>query len=232
MKIERIPRFDVVVFDVDSTLSSVEGIDWLAARRGAEAEQHISELTARAMSGSVALETVYLSRLSYILPTRADLNELAAEYLQTIQPNAHKLCIDLRDAGCIVVLVSGGLRDAIRPLADYLGVPDSCLYAVELIFANDGTFVSLSGEQPLSTQLGKPAILQELKTRFPGSIAMIGDGATDAATCGVADCFIAYTGVARREAVVALADAEAHDFNSLYPLLFKPSSRDDSTATP
>ena len=49
---------------------------------------------------------------------------------------------------------------------------------------------------------------------------MIGDGSTDAAVRGLADEFIAYTGVVRRPNIVAVADAEATDFAELHDLLF------------
>jgi hypothetical protein len=49
---------------------------------------------------------------------------------------------------------------------------------------------------------------------------MVGDGSTDAAVRGVVDNFFAYTGVARRESVVAVADAEAKNFDELRSLLF------------
>jgi hypothetical protein len=49
---------------------------------------------------------------------------------------------------------------------------------------------------------------------------MVGDGSTDAAVRGVVDNFFAYTGVARRENVVRVADAEAKSFEELRGLLF------------
>lgn len=60
--------------------------------------------------------------------------------------------------------------------------------------------------------------MQRLQLRTP--TVMVGDGSTDAAVRGVVDSFIAYTGVARREKVVAVADAEANSFAALRPLLF------------
>jgi hypothetical protein len=59
--------------------------------------------------------------------------------------------------------------------------------------------------------------VQRLQLRAP--VAMVGDGSTDAAVRGVVDRFFAYTGVARREKVVAVADAEAESFAALRPLL-------------
>jgi len=54
-----VTRFKSVVLDVDSTLSGVEGIDWLASLRGAEIEAWSAALTARAMEGAIPIEAVY-----------------------------------------------------------------------------------------------------------------------------------------------------------------------------
>ena len=43
------PRFGTVVLDVDSTISGIEGIDWLASRRGEIISRRVSSLTEEAM---------------------------------------------------------------------------------------------------------------------------------------------------------------------------------------
>ena len=85
----------------------------------------------------------------------------------------------------------------------------------------DGTFSRLDGDQPLATQTGKPSVVHRLRERLPlrGPVAMVGDGSTDAAVRGVVDAFIAFTGVAHREKVVAVADAVATSFPALHALL-------------
>jgi hypothetical protein len=103
-----------------------------------------------------------------------------------------------------------------------LGVPTDRVHAVSLARDSDGTMSLLDGDQPLSTQRGKPLTVHQLGLATP--TVMIGDGSTDAAVRGVVTEFIAYTGVARRENVVAVADAEADSFAALYPLLFQPAS--------
>ena len=108
---------------------------------------------------------------------------------------------------------------ALLPLARDLGVPASRVHAVSLLADESGRLVALHGAQPLATQHGKAKVLNDLA--LPRPSVMVGDGATDAAARGVVDSFIAYTGVARRPAVVHLADAEASDFASLYDLLFE-----------
>ena len=101
-----------------------------------------------------------------------------------------------------------------------MGIPASRVHAVSILFDDNGHYVSLAGEQLLTTQRGKPAVLHQLA--LPRPLVMVGDGATDAAVRGVADAFIAYTGVVRRPTVVAVADAEAVDFAALHALLFQP----------
>ena len=214
-------RFATVVFDVDSTLSSIEGIDWLAERHSADVAAQCVALTSQAMAGEIPIEQVYVRRLELVAPTRADLDALAAKYLTTVAPRAAQLIKGLQAVGVTVLLVSGGLHLAIEPLARMLEIPDACLHAVRVLANAHGKFVMLDGEQPLATQQGKPRVLSQLNLARPS--VMIGDGATDAAARGVVDQFIAYTGIARREAVVAVADAIAEDFVALVPLLLEIS---------
>ena len=213
------PLFKTVVFDVDSTLADIEGIDWLATLRDPEIARESEELTTRAMAGEMPIEAVYTRRLSRIRPTAEELVALADAYQQTLQAGAKCLIGALHGAGVQVHLLSGGLRASILPLAVELGVRAERVHAVSLVLEPaDHTFSLLDGDQPLATQLGKPLTVQRLQ--LPRPIAMVGDGSTDAAVRGVVDHFFAYTGVARREKVVAVADAEANSFDALYDLLF------------
>ncbi len=216
------PRFKTVVFDVDSTLAAIEGIDWLATLRGPEIAKHSEELTARAMAGELPIEAVYTTRLERIRPTAQELLMLAHAYQEAVEPGARDLIADLQEARVHVHLLSGGLRPSIIPFALQLGVPADRVHAVSLAQDEDGTFSKLDGDQPLATQQGKPLTVQRLQLRGP--VAMVGDGSTDAAVRGVVDNFYAYTRVARRDKVVAVADAEAANFEELRTLLFTPSS--------
>src|SRR5438874_11021125 len=84
------PVFANVVLDVDSTLCGVEGIDWLAQRRGAEIAAKTASLTERAMNGEIALEDVYGERLALIRPSLRDIAALSKEYRRTLAPDAPK----------------------------------------------------------------------------------------------------------------------------------------------
>jgi phosphoserine phosphatase len=206
-----------VVIDVDSTLCGVEGIDFLAERRGPAVTAEITALTDRAMKGEIALESVYGHRLTTIKPTRGDIMALAQAYERSLAPGARASIAKMRAAGARLVLVSGGIREAIEPVADVLGFEDDDLHAVSLRFDNRGDYVDFDRSSPLATQRGKPELVAKLIER--GSLARpilaVGDGATDAMLVGVVDVFAAYTGFARRENVTAVAQLEVRSFGAV-----------------
>ncbi len=219
MRTQQRPRFAAVVFDADSTLASIEGVDWLGARRGDNLGRIVENLTTRAMAGELPLDHVYTLRLNAIRPTRAEIALLSDAYIAAIEPGARELITQLQRAHVKLVIVSGGLRAALLPLAQKLGLAESDVHAVELMFDDNGNYVSLANGPLLAQQLGKPVVVRGLCLPHPS--VMIGDGSTDAAVRGDTDEFIAYTRVVRRERVVAAADAEARNFDELSALLFE-----------
>lgn len=207
-------KFASVVLDVDSTLCGVEGIDWLAQRRGAEVARRVRELTDRAMNGELPLDSVYGERLSMIAPTRVDLDDLGQVYRRTLAEGAAETLTGWLRAGLRVVLVSGGIRQAIAPLARELGVP---VHAVELYFDDAGNYVDYDRASPLAMQTGKLDIVRSLD--LPRPILAVGDGSTDVSMKQAADRFVAYIGFARREQVVAAADTSVRSFAELSLLI-------------
>lgn len=211
-------RFATVIFDVDSTLAALEGVDWLAALRGPDTARTIRELTQHAMDGVVPLDSVYGARLDAIRPTRSEVAQLADAYIGALQPGARDLCTRLKADGVAVHMISGGLRDALLPLARVLGIDAAAAHAVRVEFDNNGKFAGVPAEQLLTQQQGKKALVQALGLARP--IAFIGDGATDAEARSVVDYFIAYTGVVRRDSVVAVAHAVAGSMQDIAQLLY------------
>ena len=217
--------YATVLFDADSTLAAIEGIDWLAERRGAAMARDIAALTERAMNGLVPLDAVYAERVARIRPTRAEIASLSHAYIAQMVPGTAELVQALHTAGVMVHVVSGGLRDALLPFAARLGISGDRVHAVSLrSSAHDDVYDLLDGAQPLATQGGKPAVVQQLRTTgaLPTPVAMIGDGSTDAAVAPHVDAFIAFTAVTRRAAVLAAAHAEAASMAALSTLLFEP----------
>ena len=122
--------FQRVIFDCDSTLTAVEGIDELATLKGQT--EHIAELTRRAMDGLVPLEEVYAARLELLRPTRAELARVGRLYRRSLVPEAAETVAALQSAGVEVFIVSGGLKAAVIDLARYLKIPAANVFAVEV----------------------------------------------------------------------------------------------------
>ena len=211
------PRYASVVIDVDSTLCGVEGIDFLAALRGPAVTARIVALTDQAMSGEIPLESIYGHRLTTIRPTHADIAALATEYERTLAPGAADAIAAMRAAGVRLVLVSGGIREAIAPVARTLRFAAGDVYAVSLRFDDAGNYLDFDRSSPLTTQPGKPVLVTALieDGRLQRPVLAVGDGATDAKLAGVVDRFAAFTGFARRANVVAVADLEVASFARL-----------------
>jgi phosphoserine phosphatase len=208
-----IPRFRAVVLDVDSTLCGIEGIDWLAAQRGPEVAKSIARLTEGAMAGAIPLESVYGERLAVIRPTAAEIAGLARAYADALAPGAREAIFRMRGEGVAVALVSGGIRQAILPLARDLGFGDADVQAVSLSFDESGAFAGHDTRSPLATQRGKKDVVARLG--LPRPLLAVGDGASDLAMRESADAFAAFTGFARREPVVAAADCVLSSFQDL-----------------
>jgi phosphoserine phosphatase len=209
---------------MDSTLSGVEGIDFLAARRGPDVAAEVAAMTERAMQGAIALDAVYGERMARVCPGRDDLAALATAYRDALAPGAESAVARLRAAGVYVAIVSGGLRQAIVPVARMLGLTLGDVHAVDVVTDGGGRYVGYDAGSPLGTQAGKRAVVREVlaargATAHPA--LAVGDGSTDVAMRGDGACaaFAAYTGFTHRDAVVAQADHVLADFDALAALV-------------
>jgi phosphoserine phosphatase len=210
------PAFQTVIFDCDSTLSTIEGIEELSVKHRVE----VSRLTDLAMQGRVPLEEVYGRRLELIRPGRADLDRVAEEYVRHLVPGAARVVTGLLQGGVDVRILSGGLAPAVRHLARYLGLGPESVAAVELYFTSEGAYAGFDQSSPLARAGGKRRWVEEQGLALPRPVMLVGDGATDLEARPAVDRFVAFTGVVRREAVVAGADAvvEGPSLEGVLPL--------------
>ncbi|HEX9937757.1 MAG TPA: HAD-IB family phosphatase [Longimicrobium sp.] len=193
--------FASVVFDCDSTLVSVEGIDQLA--RGGHADA-IRALTDAAMQGEVALEEVYGRRLEIIRPTRGQVEAVGREYVAALLPDAREVVAALRWLGKTVRIVSGGLRPPVEHVARELGLATADVAAVEIEFGADGAYRGFDSASPLARSGGKEGVIGAWN--LPRPALLVGDGHTDLEARPAVDAFVAYMGVVWRPAVAEGAD--------------------------
>jgi len=214
-----VSRFNSIILDVDSTLSDVEGIDWLAAQRGSEIETWSAGLTERAMQGEIPIEAVYGERMRIVKPTLPEIRELGKVYIKQMATRAAETIAELRANKVEVVMVSGGLREAILPLARELGVGEENVYAVSVFFDEDGAYAGFDDASLLTRQSGKRTIVGQMHLKGP--ILAVGDGMTDCEIKSVVQGFAAFTGFTRREAVIEQADYVIENFDQLRDLILK-----------
>jgi phosphoserine phosphatase len=195
--------FDVICFDCDSTLSKIEGIDELARRVGLG--EQMSRLTDAAMNGELPLEAVYGQRLAAIKPDRTSIDWLAELYIAEIVEGVKDVFTALLAQNKDVHIISGGLRQAIAPLASFLGLPADHVHAVDIYFNEDGSYRNFDQESPLARAGGKSDICRQL-TKSQGSLVMIGDGKTDMEAKQAGAYVIGFGGVVDRPVVRELAD--------------------------
>lgn len=192
-------QFDNVIFDLDSTLVSIEGIDELGRMVGKESE--IQALTDAAMRGDVTLEEVFNKRLHMIRPTRAHLNKLSQLYCNSITEGAVELIVSLKNRGKNVFLVTGGYKNAIENVARELGFQDDRVFANELMFNEQDEYVRFRKNIPLWKNHGKAQIVLQILRHLPGINIVIGDGISDLEVGLVAGTFIYYGGHVWREKI-------------------------------
>jgi phosphoserine phosphatase len=224
--------FDLVIFDCDSTLVDVEGIDELARWLGREEE--VAALTNQAMNGEVPLEDVYGRRLAMLRPTRDHLRRLGQLYRQRLLPGADAVLAALMGLGRQVYIVSGGLAEAVTDFGLAMGLPAGHIHAVNMAYDQLSgnwweTWKHPRGRNlaeryldhdggPLTVGRGKAAIIQRLRAGQRGRALLIGDGTSDLEASVAVDLFVGFGGVVARDKVRAAAEVFM-PASSLAPLL-------------
>lgn len=208
----------LLLFDCDSTLSAIEGIDELGRLRGPEVFKAVEEMTTKAMDGSTPMESIFAKRLDMIKPTLKELESIGQKYIQQVEPTAMDTIKKLKAAGWTVIIVSGGFTQAIRPLAQYLGIDR--VEAVELRFNTDGSYAGYVESCPTSKSKGKNVVALKLRSEFKAAqTILVGDGASDLEVKGDVDKMIGFGRYTPRPKVKAGADAFITSLDQLISLL-------------
>ena len=205
----------IIIFDCDSTLSSIEGIDELARAAGDDVSKKIAQMTNEAMGGTIPIESVFAKRLEIIQPSRDAVEKTGELYVQTVEPNAKQVIATLKQQGWTPFILSAGYVQAIAPLAKYLGIEES-IEAVELFFNEDGSYRDFDRNYPTTRNGGKLEIVEKLRNKFsPEKMVMVGDGVSDLETKPGVDLFVGFGRYAVREKVQTEASCYIRDFTEL-----------------
>jgi phosphoserine phosphatase len=155
------------------------------------------------MKGEIPLDQVYAKRLEMIRPTRAAVDALAQSYLASITDGAPETIQALRAAGCVIHLVTAGIEQALRPLAEKFG---AALHAVPLRFTASGEYEDFDRSSLLARPKGKEVVVRDIRARTKGKAAFVGDGVSDLEAKPAVDLFVGFGGVHTRPRVRDNAD--------------------------
>ena len=208
----RWPVYRHVIFDCDSTLTGIEGIDELASH--SDTRQRVADLTRSAMDGKVNLETVYGERLEILQPTRGAVRALRSRYRKHVVKDAAALIQALQVLGHEVYIVSGGLFDPVREFGLHLGVAPEHIRAVEVEYDTlSGNWWQGQGpwreaylavqHSVLTESEGKARVIRELLQNQTGRSLLVGDGVSDLLASREVDLFAGFGGVICRERVAS-----------------------------
>lgn len=173
----RTPAFGTVVLDVDSGIAGIDGIEWLASRRGAPVARQVAAIAARARVGAIPPVQAYGERLAAIRPHRDEMDALSRAYVDAITPAGAETIGLLRRAGVRVLIVSHGPINAMYRLAYRLGFEMDDVHAVHIKFDALGTYAGFDADSRLARVSDRNAAIEALN--IDGSILVVGSGPTE-----------------------------------------------------
>ena len=201
---------NIIIFDFDSTLVTIEGIDELARMKGIFPE--VSQLTNMAMDGHISLEDVFEKRLNLIRPTLEDIHNLSDLYEQHLTPGAQDFIRTVENQYQIFV-VSGGYYPALLKTTTSLGIRPENVFGNKLFHTPEGEYAGFDHSIPLWRQCGKAEIIKRITKKHKGRCFIIGDGMSDADAKTNDEIFIHFGGVIHRPAVAQKANFTFHSFD-------------------
>lgn len=205
-----------IIFDFDSTLVTIEGIDKLAKIKGVE--DQICTMTNQAMNGQSDLGSIFKQRLQIIKPNRSDLTIVSDLYRNNITFGATELVNNLKEKANIFI-VSGGYKCSIMQTANYLGIDEENVFANKLLFDDQDCYQGLEETIPLWKSKGKETVVKQIQKKYPVKTILIGDGFSDLEASKQVNQFICFAGVVKREQVVKKSKRVVYNLDELTILL-------------
>ncbi len=197
------------IFDFDSTLVSIETLDFLIAQTAKDQKEEIEKITNAAMSGKMTFADSLRTRFEHIRLTKSDVENLKSEICNYIT-DGFKAGLTQLSSDFDFYIISGGFREIIFPVAEELGIARENCFANDFLFDGEKV-VGFDAQNILAQNGGKPKIVEKiLAQKSYQKIFMVGDGYTDLEVAK-ADARVTFCGFgqhAARDSVIK----EASDF--------------------
>ncbi len=189
--------YNAVVFDLDSTLVRIEGLDWLANRLGKL--DSLAKLTQLSMDGKINFQEAMKIKMSTMSPSVKDLQALGRAYSKSLVEDAKEVIQAFQLSGKEVWILTGNFQPAVESAANALGIPQEKIICNEIYFDSEGKYRGFNIKHPLSSNGGKAKMLKKYLPK--SGIVFVGDGYTDLEIQKEVDLFVGYGGVIERRRV-------------------------------
>ena len=183
---------DVFFLDWDSTLTTIEGIDFLASMNGVGTQ--VQSITQKCMAKTGLSKADYSKRLDLIKPGKAQIEQLALGYITHLTPGVRDTIQLLHSIGKKIYILSGGIKSAIMPLAEELGIAPAHVLAVDLYFNDAGQYEGFNELSDLIQPHGKNRQIEKVLKANERSL-LCGDGFSDWEAKTAVTRFVGYAGV-------------------------------------
>ncbi len=218
-----------LIFDFDSTIVALEGLDELARIALAQDPKRdhviaqIEAITRDGMSGAIGIDESLRRRMAMLTITRDHVDRVVRLLKQRLSASFKRHKAAVRANADRIHVVSSGFREYVEPVCAELGIGPERVHANA--FRWSGKQVSgIDPRSPLARPGGKAAVVRGLK--LAGRIVAVGDGITDCEIrdAGAAHEFVAYCENIERDAVIARADRVARSVDEVLWLYRLPGS--------
>lgn len=207
-----------IIFDFDSTLTKLEGIDELARMKNKYDE--VKSMTDLTMNGDALFENIFERRLDLIQPNSKNMSDLADLYEKNLSKNSIEVVNKLSDS-FNVFIVSGGYKESMIKSAEKFNISVENVYGNELIFDINGNYLDFKRDSHLWKARGKICVINEIKKRYRNPTILVGDGYSDLECSEYVDMFICFTGVIKREKVFVKSEISANTFNEVLKIIME-----------
>ncbi|MFT7145080.1 MAG: D-3-phosphoglycerate dehydrogenase [Alphaproteobacteria bacterium] len=169
-----------IFFDFDSTLVSIETLDFLIEKSIVKDKEKIAELhkiTTAGMNGNLLLFDSLKRRISQANISKEHIDELTKLLPTFITKDLKGLIKKLHQKGHSVYILSGGFSDYMHHVAQTLNIPLERVLANSFTYDSKGDVNGFIEENPLCKNDGKGQVIHQLNLKQ--KIIMVGDGMTD-----------------------------------------------------
>ena len=208
------------IFDFDSTLVSIETLDFLIAKTSKNQANEIEKITQAAMSGKMTFADSLRTRFANINFTKFEVEELKSEICNYLT-EGFAFGLNQLKTDFDFYIISGGFLEIIYPVADKLGIVRNNCFANNFIYQAE-KIIGFDDKNILAQNGGKPKIVEQiLAKKSYEKIFMVGDGYTDleVAKANPRVTFCGFGAHAARDSVVKEAENFFYNVSDLISFL-------------